>query len=722
MENKKQIRDLDEIELINVYSDRLITSLRVWLEVKDVMNKNVITISPDETVISAAKSMSENNVSCIVVIDKGDVAGILTEKDFLAQIACKNYNSDRTAVAETMSCPVKSIPPDFSVFDASRIMEDEQIKRLLILDGKELVGIVTQTDLTRALTSYDKWKDVVEIMSSDIAVIQTKDTIAEAAEIMNSHNISSIVALEGKKVQGIITEKDIIKKVIVPQKDPNHIKAEEVMSSPAITIPTSYSIFSASKTMDKRHLRRLLVMEDEQLFGIVTQTDIFRATKKKLQEEEEENFQLLERSKNNIYTLNSDGKITYFNSAFMKLLEVSEPAELINHTFLPERFWANPEERTQYFRKKEKRDVEIKELALKTSKGNRIYVTLYSNSTKNIHGEINGTQGILYNITDRKLAEESAVKAYNELKQANRELKEMQSQLVQSEKLASIGQLAAGVAHEMNTPVGFVTGNFQTLESHLKKILDLLAMHEELTGQAELLGNPQLRTIIDGIGQFRDDKQIDFILEDIQRLFVDSREGVDRTVEIIQNLKDFSRIDQPGSRGEYDLNEGIKATLVVARNEIKYDADVKTEFSEVPPFFCHSGQINQVLLNILVNAAQAIKSQERDDRGTITIKTYTSDDVAVCEISDDGPGIPPDKLSKVFDPFFTTKPPGKGTGLGLSVSYGIVVNNHNGKLLVDSTVGEGTKFTINLPISTKENDEEKEIMSNGKENSIICGR
>jgi PAS domain S-box-containing protein len=724
MENKKQFRDSGESKLININSDRLITSCRVWLEVKDVMNKNVITIAPDEPLISAAKSMYENNVSCIVVTDKGSVVGILTEKDFLARIAGKNSNSDGTTVAETMSFPVNSISHDLSIFDASRIMETKNIKRLPILKENQLVGIVTQTDLTRALTSYDMWKDVAEIMSSDTAIIQTKATIAEAAEIMNTRNISCIAVLEGKKVQGIITERDILRKVIVYQKDPNLIKAEEVMSSPVITIPTSYSVFSASKTMDKMHVRRLLVMEDEQLCGIITQTDIFRATKKKLQEEEEKNFQLLERSKNSIYTLDPEGKITYFNPAFMKLLEVSDPSELINQTFLPERFWVNPDERTQYLRKQEKGSVEIKELALKTSKGNRIYVTLFSTFTKNIHGEINGNQGILYNITDRKSSEESAAKAYEELKKSHLELTEMQSQLVQSEKLASIGQLTAGIAHEMNNPVGFVAGNFQTLESHVKKILELLAMHDKLAGEVEPSGNPQLQTIVDGIGKYRDDKQIDFILEDIQRLFVDSKDGLDRTVEIIRNLRDFSRIDQPGSRDEYDLNKGIEATLIVAKNEIKYDADVKTEFSEVPLIYCHCGQINQVLLNILVNAAQAIKSQERDDRGTITIRTYASDDGVVCEICDDGPGVPSDKISKVFDPFFTTKPPGKGTGLGLSVSYGIIVNKHKGKLLVDSTVGEGTKFTINLPIGTKENDEEeeKETISNGQEISVICGR
>ncbi|MHC4497030.1 MAG: sensor histidine kinase, partial [Planctomycetota bacterium] len=200
----------------------------------------------------------------------------------------------------------------------------------------------------------------------------------------------------------------------------------------------------------------------------------------------------------------------------------------------------------------------------------------------------------------------------------------------------------------------------------------------------------------------------------------DSSEGLERITNIVQNLRDFSRIDQPGSRDEYNINKGIEITLVVVKNEIKYDADVKIDFSEVPLIFCHSSQINQVFLNILLNAAQAIRTQERDGNGTITIRTHATETDVVCEIADDGPGIPPDKLSKVFDPFFTTKPAGKGTGLGLNVSYDIIVNKHNGELLIDSKVGEGTKFTIKLPIGSKENNEQ-EIMSDGKEDSVVCG-
>jgi PAS domain S-box-containing protein len=413
--------------------------------------------------------------------------------------------------------------------------------------------------------------------------------------------------------------------------------------------------------------------------------------------------------------------MTYANPAFMRLLEVSDRAEAINQPFLPERFWCDPEERTQRLGELQGGNVEIRELALKTSKGKTICVNLLSTFTQNIHGQISGTQGILYDITQRKRSEEALRLAYQKLEGAHRDLQEMQSRLVQQEKLASIGQLAAGVAHEMNTPVGFVASNFETLEGYVQKIRNLLAKYDEFTGQMETLGDPRLRSMVDGIGRFRDDMRIDFILQDIQGLFDESREGLERVTSIVQNLRDFSRIDQPGSRDEYDLNKGIEATLVVARNEIKYDAEVETELSEVPLIFCHSGQINQVLLNILVNAAQAIRSQGREDRGTITIRTYASDGEVVCEIADDGPGIAPEHLSKVFDPFFTTKPPGKGTGLGLSVSYDIIVHKHNGTLLVESTVGQGAKFTIRLPLGTKEN-EEQEITSDGKENGVVCGR
>lgn len=324
-------------------------------------------------------------------------------------------------------------------------------------------------------------------------------------------------------------------------------------------------------------------------------------------------------------------------------------------------------------------------------------------------------------ITERKKAEESVRSTCEDLEKANQELKEMQSQLVQSEKLASIGQLAAGVAHEINTPVGFVASNFETLENYMRKIRDLFQMYSELLEKIETSDKTLLMDKANAISKSRNEMKIDFILEDLSVLFNDSREGIDRITSIVKNLKDFSRKDDPENFDLYNINDGIKATLVVVQNEIKYDTDVETKLSKVPHIFCSTSQINQVLLNILMNAAQAIKSQERDDKGKIAIRTYATDDDVVCEISDDGPGIEPDKLQKIFDPFFTTKPVGKGTGLGLSISYGIIVNKHKGILLVDNSFGNGMKFTIKLPINKKVGGGELEEENSRKENSIICG-
>lgn len=810
------------------------------LEVRHAMSTDVITVSSDQTALSTAKIMAKKGISCLIVVDHGDVVGILTEKDFLTRMAGGSSCFDTMRVAQIMSSPVEHIGPDLSVLRAGKTMTVKHIKRLPVLSEKRLVGLVTQTDVTRALTSYGMWKNVAEIMSPDVVVIQTHATVAEAATIMASRSISCIVALKGDEAVGMLTERDILRKVIARQKDPAETRIVEVMSHPLMAVSPGFSVFSASSRMDKAHLRRLVVMKDKKVCGLVTQTDILQAIRKKLQAEERESLRLLESSESNIYIIDLNGKTTYVNPAFMKLLEISEPNEIINQPFLSEPFWFHPKERTRFSKELKGGGVEIDELVLRTAKGNKIYASLFSSFIRNVHGEIEGSRGILCNITDRKRVEkelqdseerhrvlfessrdaimtlappswqftsgnqaavklfgfrdedeltslgpwnvspehqpdgrpstkemiETAVReganffewthkrldgkefpsmvlltrmelggqtllqctvrditkrreaereqqrAFEALEEAHHDLKTMQSQFVQNEKLASIGQLAAGVAHEMNTPVGFVASNFQTLESYMKKFLDMFAMYEGLAANVDTGVKEDRLRQIEEINKARAALKIDFILGDIQQLFDDSKEGVSRITSIVQNLRDFSRVDQAEDVAEYDLNAGIQATLVVARNEIKYDADLITELSgDLPWVGCHSGQINQVILNILVNAAHAIKSQQREDKGTIAIRTFQIDDEVVCEISDNGPGIPADVLSKIFDPFFTTKPPGKGTGLGLSVSYDIIVNKHKGALLVDSTVGEGTTFTIKLPIRTEEPDNKREVLA-----------
>lgn len=326
--------------------------------------------------------------------------------------------------------------------------------------------------------------------------------------------------------------------------------------------------------------------------------------------------------------------------------------------------------------------------------------------------ELIGVLCIFEDVTKQKRAERLARQAYEELHQAHEELKSVQSQIIQNEKLASIGQLAAGVAHEINNPLGFVSSNFETLQNYIKKFQILFDAYSGFILEAKGEGIKKLLDKVEMIEKLREDIQIDFVIEDIDNMFLDMQEGVSRITTIVQNLRDFSRIDQHDEVAEYDLNKGIKSTLIVAKNEIKYHANVKNDFGEIPLIFCNSGQVNQVFLNILINAVHAIKSQQqrrqqqqKKKKGIIKIKTYTDGKDAVCEISDNGPGIAPDKISKIFDPFFTTKPPGKGTGLGLSVSHDIIVNKHKGMLSVDSVVGKGATFTIRLPIKCEVTEE-----------------
>jgi signal transduction histidine kinase len=277
------------------------------------------------------------------------------------------------------------------------------------------------------------------------------------------------------------------------------------------------------------------------------------------------------------------------------------------------------------------------------------------------------------------------------------------------------------VAHELNTPIGFVANNFEALEDYVTKMHELLQMYGEFITEIEASGESELLDKATVIGRTRNSMRIDFILKDLAVLFDDSREGLKRIAKIVHSLRDFSRIDQLANLDTYNINDGIKTTLIVARNEIKYDVDVETELSEVPSIICNTGLINQVLLNLLVNAAQAIKSQERDDKGIIKIKTHATHDDLVCEISDNGPGIDPDCLPQIFDPFYTTKPVGEGTGLGLSISYDIIVKKHKGKLFVDSSLGKGTQFIMKLPIHRTKADNNCEVTNHGRKNGVIRG-
>jgi len=268
----------------------------------------------------------------------------------------------------------------------------------------------------------------------------------------------------------------------------------------------------------------------------------------------------------------------------------------------------------------------------------------------------------------------------------NVKLSAVKEHLIQSEKLASIGQLAAGIAHEINNPIGYIFSNFGTLETYLTQLFDMLAAYEQAETTINLAQTTQaLRTQREAI-------DLAFLKEDIPVLMRESKEGIVRVRKIVQDLKDFSHVDINPVWQFASLNQGIDSTLNVINNEIKYKADLVKEYADLPEVQCVPSQINQVVMNLVVNAAHAMGPE----RGTITVRTGQDGDQVWLEVADTGSGIPPDVLPRIFDPFYTTKPIGKGTGLGLSLSYGIV-QKHHGKIEVNTEVGHGTTFKVILP-------------------------
>ncbi len=272
----------------------------------------------------------------------------------------------------------------------------------------------------------------------------------------------------------------------------------------------------------------------------------------------------------------------------------------------------------------------------------------------------------------------------------NKRLQENQSQLVQSEKMASLGQLAAGVAHEINNPVGFIMSNLRTLADYVSVFKTFVTKQSALESAVVSRDADKQAAVLAEIQTLSEKEDLPYIMNDVDHLLSESLEGTERVKGIVQGLKSFARLDESEIK-EGNINEGIEATLKMVWNELKYKCQVHKKLGDIPPLRCHPGQLNQVFMNLFVNAAHAIP-----ERGDITIETLTEGEHIVVRISDTGSGISPENLSKIFTPFFTTKPIGVGTGLGLSVSYGII-QKHRGTIEVQSAVGKGTTFTIKLP-------------------------
>jgi signal transduction histidine kinase len=306
---------------------------------------------------------------------------------------------------------------------------------------------------------------------------------------------------------------------------------------------------------------------------------------------------------------------------------------------------------------------------------------------------------------DRARLERSIVLASQELYQRNRELEEdlrhrrrLELELRQGEKLRAVGQLAAGIAHEINTPVQFVGDSVHFVKQSFD---DMNRLVDAYTGLAEALERGQVGS--SELGAVRETElDIDFALlrGEIHEAFGRIDEGMQRVTEIVRAMKEFGHTDQRDVV-HADLNRGLLNTLTVARNEIKYVADVELSLAELPPVPCNPGELNQVFLNLIVNAAHAISECGDARRGTIKVRTWLDHDDVFVSISDDGVGMSPDTAQRVFEPFFTTKDVGKGTGQGLPIARSIIVDKHHGDLSFTTERGAGTTFVVRLPLTPR---------------------
>ncbi|SHJ48410.1 response regulator [Paramaledivibacter caminithermalis] len=294
----------------------------------------------------------------------------------------------------------------------------------------------------------------------------------------------------------------------------------------------------------------------------------------------------------------------------------------------------------------------------------------------------------------------------SQLVELNKQLKEAQDYMVQKEKLAAIGQLAAGVAHEINNPLGYVSSNTETLSKYIVKYKSIIKEYRRLIEIIEKnnLNFDEIMEIIKNIKKLENKLHINFISEDGEMLINDSFEGIERITKIVHSLKNFARDEKNDEYDNYDLTDIIEETLLLIKNEYKYSIDIEKDFQITSQIFCNRIQISQVIMNIIINAVQAIKSQNRNDRGLIRIKVYQQEGYVICEIKDNGPGIEKQNINKIFNPFFTTKNISQGTGLGLNIAYDIIVNKHGGDIFVESELGKYTIFTIVLPIKKLENN------------------
>lgn len=371
------------------------------LTVRDVMTANVLTASPTEEILPVARRMCIYHVSCIVVTEDNAVVGVFTQRDLLGGIATEEEGYCHLPVAERMSSPAVVASPDLPVLEASRLLKSHRIKHLPVVADERLVGILTQTDITRGLVYLMPLQRVSQVMSPHVATVSVEATAADAARLMWSQRISCVVVMHSGEAAGVISQRDIITRVLWPGKNPRYTPATDVMTVPALPVPSDYSVFTAGRMMDKMRIHRLVVQDGRQVCGIISQTDILQAVEKRLAEEERHNL-LLVHSDIPVFTLDPSGTITYVNHAFLNLLEAQTHEEIVGHVLSDESFWRDPQDRERLMGILNNGQSSQLELSLRARTGRTRRVILLLAAAGNTCDVAAGWQGVAWPVARRE--------------------------------------------------------------------------------------------------------------------------------------------------------------------------------------------------------------------------------------------------------------------------------------------------------------------------------
>ncbi|MGQ4649170.1 CBS domain-containing protein [Lyngbya aestuarii] len=649
---------------------------------------------------------------CVLVMEQSRLVGVFTERD-IVRLTAEGIPLGKLKIGEIVRQPAITLKQSqaHDIFTALGLLRQHGIHYLPIVDEQEQpIGLVTHESIRRVLQPVNLLtllRHVKDIMTTEVIHAPVTSSVLQLAELMTQHQVSCVVITEASTLEaskesnnrstgngfveensqnlpvvpvGIVTERDIVQFQAM-ELDLSRMLAKDVMSTPLFSLHPSDSLWHAHQEMQRYHVRRLIVIGSHgELIGIVSQTS---------------------------------------------LLQVLNPADMYGVIEILQQVVEKQTSRLKKTNERLRHEIAERQRAelalLKAHEQLKVRVEERTAQLTKANAQLK--QDILKRKTVEAALRQSEVKLRRratQLKLALKELRSYQAKLIQTEKMSSLGQLVAGIAHEINNPINFVYGNLTYASQYMQDIMELLHIYEENSSSHSQLEIQEKAKEID----------LDFIKKDLAKLFSSMKLGTDRIRDLVVSLRNFSRLDEAEMKC-VNLHEGLDNTLLILHNQLKATAGrseivVKKEYGNLPVVECYAGQLNQVFMNLLSNAIDALEESRRQSSSlsaensqlpgeppTIIISTGLKEirrqgntgtplplsSQAIIRITDNGTGITKAVLQRLFDPFFTTKPVGKGTGLGLSISYQIVVEKHGGNIHCLSTSGQGTEFVVEIPIS-----------------------